>query len=149
MDMKEISTKKFIIIVGVILVLAIAAVLGFRMINARKANLDNSAKPVEQKKSSGVPLGILITDPDLKATVTSPVLVKGSAAAENFDHNAINFKILDESAQVLGEGSSIPGDKQSDGNFAFEAQISFSNPKPGLGFIMINDNPNFKFPIQF
>ncbi|HRH22103.1 MAG TPA: hypothetical protein PLJ58_02780, partial [bacterium] len=70
-------------------------------------------------------------------------------AAENFDHNAINFKIIDEAGAVLGEGSSIPGEKQSDGNFAFEAQVNFSGAKPGLGFIMINDNPNFKFPIQF
>lgn len=147
--MKEISTKQFIIIVGVIIVFAVAGVLGFRMINARKANLDNTANQAEPKKTSGVPLGILITDPDLKATVTSPVLVRGSAAAENFDHNAINFKIIDEAGAVLGEGSSIPGEKQSDGNFAFEAQVNFSGAKPGLGFIMINDNPNFKFPIQF
>jgi len=106
-------------------------------------------KKQTEKKPNGTPLGILITDPNLRAQVTSPLLIKGSATAPNFDHNAIKFKIIDKDNKILGEGSSVPGDKQRDGSFAFEAKVEYKDAKAGMGFIMINDNPNFKFPIQF
>jgi hypothetical protein len=105
---------------------------------------DNSNTP----KISGTPLGILITDPDLKATVTSPLLIKGSASMENFPDDHINFQIIDSTDKVLGQGSATRGASSDNNYYDFETQVNFTTGQSGLGFIMINNNPNFKFPIQ-
>ncbi len=114
----------------------------------KKGDKITASSPTAVPKPKGTPLGILILDPNLNAKVTSPFLIKGSASTENFPLNNINFKVIDKAGNVLGQGNSKPGAKQADGSFIFETSVEFSNAQPGDGFIMINDKPTYKFPIQ-
>lgn len=117
-------------------------------VECKKGDKITASSPTALPKPKGTPLGIMILDPNLNAKISSPFVIKGSASAENFINNIINFKIIDKAGNVLGQGISKPGNKQADGNFAFETAVEFSNTQTGDGYIMINDKPIYKFPIQ-
>ncbi len=132
----------------VLLLLATASFIFWRNQQSSSTNTPSSTE-TSLAPTSGTPLGILITDPNYKAIITSPLLIKGSASTDNFPDNKISFKLIDANNQVIAEGQSPRGEEQASGHFNFEAQIEFQAPSPGLGYIIINDNPQSKFAIQF
>lgn len=157
--------KNFIILLLSVVIIIMLAIIGLNYIKKPSLTNNNQNQPtnenlnVNDNKGDLVAKMIVVDEPKVNTEISSPVTVSGRARGIWFFEASFPIAVYDTNNQKLGTGiAQAKSDWMTEDFVDFEAQVEFSNPGVGDGYLLVQkDNPSglpqndaaLKIPIKF